>query len=401
VRITDFGLAGFARELAIESQAGTPAFMAPELFAGAGTSTRTDIYSLGAVLYEIFTGQRAFDADSISGLRRLHHSATLTAPSRLVDDLDLAVESVIVRCLEKDPLQRPTSALAVAAEMPGGDPVSAALAAGETPSPEMIAEAGGEGALRPAIAIACFVAAVAGLVLIGALNERVALYRLAPPAKPGVILADRAREILQRLGHETPPVDKAYGFEHYGGFLEHIEKTESSPDRWDTLRERRPPVYWLWYRESPAPLVPANHVGEVRWRDPPAVIPGMANLLLDDQGRLGVLEIVPPQEEDAEPAPWEPLDYAVMFEFAGLDPTDFHEVEPSWNPGTYADERAAWEGHYPGQPDWPLRIEAATYRGQPVYFQVIESFSRASTNRATPGTRMIEPRPGVRWTGSM
>ena len=59
----------------------------------------------------------------------------------------------ILRCLAADPRQRPATALAVAAALPGGDPLAAALAAGETPSPEMVAAAGeGEG-LSPRVAI--------------------------------------------------------------------------------------------------------------------------------------------------------------------------------------------------------------------------------------------------------
>ncbi|UCF68007.1 MAG: serine/threonine protein kinase [Acidobacteriota bacterium] len=373
VRITDFGLAGFARELPRDDSAGTPAYMAPEQFSGSESSTRTDLYALGAVLYELFTGQRAFDADSVSGLRRLQRTASLTAPSHLVDGMDPVAEQVIVQCLEMDPRARPSSALDVAAKLPGGDPVTAALAAGETPSPEMVAAAGGEGALRPTIAIACLMAIIAGMLAIAALNERVALFRLAPPAKPAVVLADRAREILTRLGHDSKPLDVAYRYEAYDGYLEHVRDTDARLTRWQRLSHRRPSVYWFWYRESPAPLVASNSIGAIRFHDPPLTTPGMVGVKIDHEGRLAVLVVVPPQV-DIESSPTDSSIHGQLFEAAGLDLADFQETEPRWNPGIYAEERAAWVGHYPRQEDWPLRVEAAFYGGRPVYFQVIESF---------------------------
>ncbi len=65
VVITDFGLAGVADQIqGAEVRSGTPAYMAPEQLAGKEVSTRSDIFSLGLVLYEVFTGKRAFSAKS-------------------------------------------------------------------------------------------------------------------------------------------------------------------------------------------------------------------------------------------------------------------------------------------------------------------------------------------------
>ncbi|HJR60496.1 MAG TPA: serine/threonine-protein kinase, partial [Vicinamibacterales bacterium] len=139
VRITDFGLAGVSGEAL---RAGTPAYMAPEQLAGQDVTARSDLYALGLVLYEVFTGKRALEGSNLAELIHKREQSGITPPSAIVRDLNAEIESVIMRCLRPDPAERPASAFAVAAALPGGDPLAAALAAGETPSPEMVAAAG-------------------------------------------------------------------------------------------------------------------------------------------------------------------------------------------------------------------------------------------------------------------
>src|SRR5262249_61921648 len=97
-------------------------------------------------------------------------------PSTYIHELDPAIERVILRCLEHDPARRLSSANAVAAALPGGNPLAAALAAGETPSPDMVAAAGEAGTLSPAIGALCFAGVLAGLLA------------LAPPTRAAVRL---------------------------------------------------------------------------------------------------------------------------------------------------------------------------------------------------------------------
>ncbi|MGB7924512.1 MAG: serine/threonine-protein kinase, partial [Pyrinomonadaceae bacterium] len=127
VRILDFGLAGLVEEFRHEEvRAGTPAYMSPEQLTGKELTVKSDIYSLGLVLYEVYTGRRAFEAGSLADLLKLRQSDTTpTSPSSLVKEIDPLVERVILRCLEKDPKDRPASALQVAAALPGGDPLQA------------------------------------------------------------------------------------------------------------------------------------------------------------------------------------------------------------------------------------------------------------------------------------
>src|ERR1700680_3492118 len=161
VSITDFGIACFAEQLPrAEVCQGTPSYMAPEQLSGKEVSVRSDIYSLGLVLYEMFTGKRVFQADLVAELLRLHENMLLTNPSFLVKDLDPAVERIILSCLDPDPQNRPYSALAVSAALPGGDRLAAALAAGEIPSPEMVAAAGTTGGLPSRVAGWCLASVV-------------------------------------------------------------------------------------------------------------------------------------------------------------------------------------------------------------------------------------------------
>src|SRR5262249_3807759 len=87
-RITDFGLAGLAGEIrGDEVRAGTPAYIAPEQLAGEDVSIKSDIYSLGLVLYETFTGKRAFEASAMADLVRQQTETPPPSPSSVVKDL--------------------------------------------------------------------------------------------------------------------------------------------------------------------------------------------------------------------------------------------------------------------------------------------------------------------------
>lgn len=127
VLITDFGLAGLIGQVnGQEVRNGTPAYMAPEQLAGKEVSVQSDIYSLGLVMYEMFTGQRAFE----DGARR-------QSPSRIssfVKDVQPAVERVIGRCLAANPENRPSSATAVVAALPSGSRPHTPLPGRKTPS---------------------------------------------------------------------------------------------------------------------------------------------------------------------------------------------------------------------------------------------------------------------------
>src|SRR5207245_1818256 len=119
VLIMDFGLAGLAHEIE-DVRSGTPAYMAPEQLVGKEVTARSDIYALGLVLYELFTGKPAFEGNTQDEIMRVRCESTPHRLSTLVRDLDPAVEMVILRCLEEEPENRPSSALIISAVLPGG-----------------------------------------------------------------------------------------------------------------------------------------------------------------------------------------------------------------------------------------------------------------------------------------
>src|SRR5262249_3450819 len=194
VRIMDFGLATAGD--ATDIRAGTPAYMAPEQFGGQEVTVRSDIYALGLVLYEIFTGRRAFDAKTLSDLIEQHQSGTLTSPTAIVKTLDPAIEAAIVRCLDPNSARRPPSAIAVSAGVPGGGPLAAALAAGETPSPEMVAAAGGDLATTTIGRGAAWMSAAVALALFfTSVSARHSIVSRMPLTKPPAVLSDRAEQL--------------------------------------------------------------------------------------------------------------------------------------------------------------------------------------------------------------
>jgi serine/threonine protein kinase len=120
VLIMDFGLAGLAHEIE-DVRSGTPAYMAPEQLVGKEVTARSDIYALGLVFCELFTGKPAFEGNTRDEIMRVRRESTPHRLSTLVRDLGPAVEMVILRCLEEEPENRPSSALIVSAALPGGE----------------------------------------------------------------------------------------------------------------------------------------------------------------------------------------------------------------------------------------------------------------------------------------
>jgi len=377
-RITDFGLAVVGQPSGPYAFAGTPAYMSPEQLAGGEVTARTDLYALGLILFEMVSGQRFFDAKSEEALFAQHRDAKgprLTSAARL---LDPAAERVVAQCLEEDPHNRPASARAVLALLPGMDALEAAVAAGETPSPEIVAAAATIGDLSAGRAWLALSLVLGGLVLSAWLADRIGHLQRALLPKTPEVMAERARDVVRRLAPESMAADEAYSFEWDLAYLAALDTRDRTPDRWQRMAEKPfAPLYFI-YRQSPGKLIAANRDGMVRADDPPVDMSGMAEVVLSPRGQLLSFLAVPPQRETAEGS-WPEPDWGPLLRETGLDPSALHPAAPQWASPVDSDRKAAWEGtHGTGEDAVPIRVEAAAYHGRPVWLAVLPPWMKAT-----------------------
>ncbi len=129
--VVDFGL---ARDLTLQDQTlswavmGTPAFMSPEQTQGEALGPSTDIYSLGATLYALITGQPPYEGSTLAGLITNQSDCGVRAVRRLNAAVPRDLETITLKCLEREPAQRYATARALAEDLRrflAGEPILA------------------------------------------------------------------------------------------------------------------------------------------------------------------------------------------------------------------------------------------------------------------------------------
>ncbi|MDZ4686914.1 MAG: serine/threonine-protein kinase [Planctomycetaceae bacterium] len=370
VRINDFGLAQttadrFQPRLGF---AGTPAYAAPEQMLENEVSVRSDLFSLGLILYELFLGRRVCELSTLESIRAWHQAAAPIEFPEHFCSFDPGARRMIERCLSRHPGDRPASADEVAMAFSGADPVQVALAAGTAPSPEVLAEAGVRRPLTHRQVGWCVVIVVGLLAIIGLLSPWTMPAGLSADQSPS-ILSKQARDILRELGYDPPPGDPPPRTDRASGFSVH--------------RQIRGPVYF-WYRRSPRPLVPRYFLsdpsrpmnpsrGMVHWDDPPLDVPGMVLVWLDGRGALRGLRAVPvmgSSDTPAEPAldQWQ----TVLGRLTQLDLSQHRPHRRVPSAPVPADAAIEWLPSTDSSRTAVPRLDAAFLQGRLVYLRVDE-----------------------------
>jgi serine/threonine-protein kinase len=390
VRVMDFGLAIVADQLDVaDARSGTPAYMAPEQLAGREVTQQSDLYALGLVLYEVFTGRPAFEARDIHELLRLRESHPVATPSTLIPDLDSRIERAILRCLEPDPQLRPASALSISASLPGGDPLAEALAAGETPSPEMIAAAGPTEGFQPRTALLLVLCIAVCVMTVLMLTPSTTMLGKVPLRASPEELSIRARDVAHRLGFTDIAADVLAGFDYDAGYLQRTAQTigasnSATRQQWDARLASAPWPIWFTHVQSPRRLVPRPGAPVAALPVSDGLLdPGRITTTLDLEGRLLSIERTPTPADIARPPTGAP-DWTALFTAAGLDITRFSQVsaEPRLE---IADDRISWTGPYLDASQTPVRIEASAFRGVVCSFAVMFPRKAASAAESPAG----------------
>jgi serine/threonine-protein kinase len=267
---------------------------------------------------------------------------------------------IIERCLEEDPQARPASVLDVAAALPGGDPIAAALRAGRAPSVDAVANVQSVASLRPWKAWLLASVTMMGFLLFALFGSTKTLWGRSAPQLAPAALEDRAKETLSDLGVALPTGSTMQRFLHDGEYL----AREGPPM---ALASDGPVPVLYEFRASPGQLVRQGPVATKH--DPPMVVPGEVRVVLDVHGHLRLFERVP----EARTAEVGEPDWSAALKRAGV--VAAHPTEPQDVPPRAVDVLVAWRGEMAGA---QVLVEAAAWRGVPVWFRAKVPWSGTS-----------------------
>ena len=195
VKLMDFGIARSLDSATTQTMIGTPGYMSPEQAQGRGVDARTDIYALSLILYECLTGRMAFTGNTPVAVALKQLQERPAPPRSLRADIPYSVETVVLRCLEKEPSARFASVDALVTALTQQQPAARPAAT----VPTLVVTPVDPPRRWPWLALA------AGLVVIGALWMK---QPAVPPAPVVPIVHDPAPVVRERVAPPEPTVSR-------------------------------------------------------------------------------------------------------------------------------------------------------------------------------------------------
>jgi serine/threonine-protein kinase len=259
----------------------------------------------------------------------------------------------------------------VAAALPGGDPLAAALAAGETPSPELVAASGEtEGLpLQKSVPLALGLAAL--IIALPFARTNVELHSLVPFELSADALAAKVRDHAAAFGYTTSPADRKYVLHWDWGVIAAAGKDFHSTGEVRKKLQAEPPLQ-LGYRESPLPLV-ALPDGDVTAERPAPTVSGMIEAWVNSRGELRIFRAVPPQVDTSES---HAVDVQVISKAVGFELSRWQEAAPKYTPRYAFDWLKAWRGRQLVLGS-DVMVQAAAWHGRVTDLEVIWPWSGA------------------------
>jgi serine/threonine-protein kinase len=340
--------------------------MAPEQLMDGRVSVRSDIYTLGLILHELFTGQCVFETDDIEELKRQHSSGSVSRPSSITEAIDPAVERVIMRCLHEDPEQRPQSVYQVLAALPGGDPLAAALAAGELPSPELVANARDVVGLRPPVAVGLLAILLVSL----AVTWFVYAGTTAMPERSPAELSLVAKQVMEELGYDDLLRTSVFGYDVNSRLAQSLRSSPRSVDGLAALDW--PPRFRFWRRWTPGAFL-SRGFHDPNWFaiDGETFTPtGTATVAIDSAGVLLGLRVSPTGSPIA-PASREDIDWSPLFRLANLGESDAVAIPLRERPPVDCEQSVAWRIERRGADADPVTVQMGAVEGRLNYFEIL------------------------------
>ncbi len=396
-RIMDFGLAVAVDEGADANTGGTLAYMAPEQFGGKGASVRSDLYALGLVLYELYTGKRGVRcAISVADYGRKHAEEPPTSPSAIVEGDGSGGGA-------RDPaLHREGSRAASVLGRSGGGGAAGRRSArgrargGGDALPRDGRGGGERGPIQPGLARACSSAVASALARVcSALVGKTHLLAAVDSQKSPDVLRARAREILDEPRNARRPADWAADVFEIDDLRRLGQRSTTPPPIGGRRGIARDAIDYR-YRQSPTMLVrrvlgapfPGPRVSPEF--DPAPVQSGdvhdAARRGGPTQVSLGRAAGAREGVTDRSPSPTgQPL-----FRAAGLDIEPVHAGRAALDSRRLRRHARRVGGAASRAPGLTMRVEAAAYRGRPVSFRWLGPWTQpdaTSSTRATPGAR--------------